>query len=232
MKTQSLKIVFAVLTSLAAVGCAVDDIQPQDPKNDPLPQGQKQLPIVYDQGPTKRMEGNQLLDSLSAITGHNFGSYDITMPDPDSIRTSTKPNLDKLYYGYCFTLQGCREHRVPATEFPQTYGVPEVVLLDNLGRLACLDVAAFGMFPARQDPDANTALGATDAEKVTSVIINYQYKAFMGVLPDAEQLAASKAYFTSHMAGPETTTAGVSALESAGRGHCRAMISNAKFLYY
>jgi ABC-type branched-subunit amino acid transport system substrate-binding protein len=24
----------------------------------------------------------------------------------------------------------------------------------------------------------------------------------------------------------------VSALESAGRGHCRAMISNAKFLYY
>jgi len=223
--------IVVALSSLALAACSVDPIAPQDPRNDPLPHGQKQIPILYDTAPVKRMDGNQILDSIAQITGHAFGSYDITQPDPELLRASSKPNIDKTYHSACFTLQGCREHRIPATEYVQTYGVPEVVLLDNLGRTACLDLTAFGMFPGKVDPDANTQLGASDPERVDA-IIKYQYKVFLGAVPDAEQLGQSKTYFTQHMAGPETTGAGVSALESAGRGHCRAMISNAKFLYY
>ncbi len=230
-KTTMLKILSLVTLAAQLAACSVDTIAPQDPRDDPRPNGQKQIPILYDTAPVKRMDGNQILDSIAQITGHAFGTYDLTQPDPELLRASGKPNIDKTYHSACFLMQGCREHRVPAQDYPQTYGVPEVVLLDNLGRTACLDLQALGMFPGRADPDGNTQIGTTDAERIDA-IIKHQYKAFLGAIPDAEELAASRAYFMAHMAGPETTGAGVSALESAGRGHCRAMISNAKFLYY
>jgi hypothetical protein len=51
-----------------------------------------------------------------------------------------------------------------------------------------------------------------------------------GVLPSNQDLELSIGYFDSHLGDPEFGD--VSAMESAGRGHCRGLLTTNRFLFY
>lgn len=188
-----------------------------DPRDKPPPSDRT---LYYYYGPMKLMPGEVILHSVAAITGHSFGAWDYTAPDPAMQAFTAAGNAQGTYYRHCLFFGGCMEHRIPLgrTSF---VGTAYVLELERAVVEACSDRAAFGMFPGNAAPGATTL--AVD-------IIRHQYVAAFGAQPSDADLTASMAYFDSHLRAPEMT--GVSALESAGRGHCRALLTTNRFLFY
>ena len=124
------------------------------------------------------------------------------------------------YYPHCRLFGGCMEHRIPQ---PRTsfVGTAYVLQLEKLAAEACYDREAFGMFPG----------GTAPGEGVQAIdVIEHQYMVTFGQKPTNKDLELSIAYFDSHLSDPEFGD--VSALESAGRGHCRALLTTNRFLFY
>ncbi len=167
----------------------------------------------------KIMLGESALYSIGAFTGHDFGTWDFTTPEPTSQAFFDSGNADGRYYRHCRQLGGCMEHRIPLgrTDF---VNAGFVLQLERAAIEACNDPEAFGMFPRGTAPDGETAVE----------VIRYQYVRAFGAEPDDEELALSRAYFEGHLAEPELTE--VTPLESAGRGHCRALLTTNRFLFY
>jgi len=185
---------------------------------DPGGGGDRSLYFYY--GPQKLMYAESILYSIARITGHDFGSWDFTTPDPGTQAFANAGNNAGSFYPHCRLLGGCMEHRIPLgrTSF---VGTAYVLQLEKAVTEACYDRAAFGMFPGDVSPSAD--------EPVVDVI-QHQYRRIFGVKADAAELERSIAYFDAHIAAPEM--ADVSALESAGRGHCRALLTTNRFLFY
>lgn len=194
-----------------------DDDDNNDDGGDPNdPPGQS---LYFYYGPMKLMYGESILYSLTRVTGHDFGDWDNTAPDPGSQAFAAAGNATE-YYLHCRLLGGCMEHRIPLgrTSF---VGTAYVLQLEKAVAEACYDRAALGMFPGNEAP----------APSVQSIdVIRHQYLVAFGEEPSQADLEASIAYFSDHIAGPEMTD--VSALESAGRGHCRALLTTNRFLFY
>ena len=171
-------------------------------------------------GPMKLMLGETILNSIAAATGHDFGDWDFTTPDPATTAFFEAGNGDGAYYRHCRLLGGCMEHRIPLgrTSF---VGTAYVLQLEQAVGQACSDQEAFGMFPGGAAPPESASVDA---------LIGHQYVTAYAAPPTDEELVLSRAYFESHLADPETSD--VSPLESAGRGHCRALLSTNRFLFY
>jgi hypothetical protein len=185
---------------------------------DPTDDDGRSLYFYY--GPMKLMLGESILYSIAAITGHSFGNWDFTAPDPAATAFTTAGNDVGEMYRHCRLLGGCMEHRIPQ---PRTsfVGTAYVLELEKAVAEACYDRAAFGMFPGNVAPDATVQV-------VT--LIEHQYRAAYAAVPNTTDLERSIAYFDGHITAPEFTD--VSPLESAGRGHCRALLTTNRFLFY
>ena len=123
-------------------------------------------------------------------------------------------NGDGTYYRHCRLLGGCMEHRIPLAR-TSFVGTAYVLELEKAITLACSDREAFGMFPGQQAPDASTQV---------IEIINHQYTAAFSSDASTADLEQSIAYFEQHIQDPELDD--VTPLESAGRGHCRALLGD------
>jgi hypothetical protein len=176
--------------------------------------------LFFYYGPMKQMLGETILYSIEAITGHSFGAWDYTCPDPGTGLFTDAGNGDGTYYRHCRLLGGCMEHRIPLAR-TSFVGSAYVLELEKSIALACYDREAFGMFPNRQQPQASTQVVE---------IINHQYLSAFSVEPSTEDLELSIAYFDGHLQDPEFDD--ITALESAGRGHCRAILATNRFLFY
>jgi len=222
--TRNIAVLFCLVLSLTvAPGCnglvngggGDDDV---DDPNDPNDPGDRSLYFYY--GPMKIMYAETILYSIEAITGHDFGSWDYTAPDPGTQEFANAGNGNGGFYPHCRLLGGCMEHRIPQgrTSF---VGTAYVLQLEKAVTEACYDRNAVGMFPGDQAP--GTEVQAID-------IIEHQYKKALAVTPTTDDLALSIAYFEDHIQSPEFTD--ISAMESAGRGHCRALLTTNRFLFY
>lgn len=191
--------------------------RPADRDGDPASSSDSTLRFYY--GPMKPMPAESILYSVAAITGHDFGSWDYTAPDPATSAFADASN-GGAFYRHCRLLGGCMEHRIPLgrTSF---VGTAYVLELERVAVAACYDREVFGMFPRGEPPGEE--LRAED-------LIRHQYLAVFGAPPTDDELDLSTAYFEAHLASPEHRD--VSALESAGRGHCRALLTTNRFLYY
>ncbi|RMH43178.1 MAG: hypothetical protein D6689_05945 [Deltaproteobacteria bacterium] len=192
-----------------------------DDWGDPDPGGDgSDRTLLFYYGPMKLMYGESILYSIERITGHDFGSWDYTAPDPGSQAFVNTGNANGTFYPHCRLLGGCMEHRIPLgrTSF---VGTAYVLELEKAVAEACYDRAAFAMFPGNAPPDASVQ---------PIDIINHQYRAAFGAAPSTSDLEESIAYFESHLADPEFDD--VSPIESAGRGHCRALLTTNRFLFY
>mgnify|MGYP001573316440 CR=1 FL=1 len=176
-------------------------------------------PLYFYYGPMKLMTAESFLYSLEAFSGHSFGAWDETVPEPNSQAFSDAGNFNGQFYNHCRLLGGCLEHRIPLGRTSYV-GTAWVLELERAVVEATTDRAAFGMFPGGVAPDGLQAID----------VIQHQYISLFGAHPSDEDLAASLAYFDGHLASPETT--GMSPLESAGRGHCRALLGTNRFLFY
>ncbi len=176
--------------------------------------------LFFYYGPMKLMYGETILHSIENITGHKFGSWDSTMPDPASQAFIDVGNGEGGYYRHCRLLGGCMEHRIP---LPRTsfVGTAYVLEMEKSITMACFDREAFGMFPARKSPGQDTA-----AES----IIEHQYLQAFSAAPTKTEMVLALAYFNAHLEKPELTD--IPPLESAGRGHCRAILGTNRFLFY
>lgn len=223
MTRTRIALFICLLTLLAAPACAGlvsgggDDDGIDDP-NDPNDPSDRSLYFYY--GPMKPMYAETILYSMEAFTGHDFGSWDFTSPDPGTQAFINAGNGDGAFYPHCRLLGGCMEHRIPLgrTSF---VGTAYVLQLEKAAVEACYDRAALGMFPGDAQPDASVQ--AID-------VIDHQYRKALGQLPTVADLELSIAYFESHIQDPEFDD--VSPLESAGRGHCRALVTTNRFLFY
>jgi len=191
-----------------------DDDYTDDPDGDG---SDRSLYFYY--GPLKPMFAESILYSVEAITGHDFGSWDYTAPDPGSQAFTDAGNASG-YYPHCRLLGGCMEHRIPQAR-TSFVGTAYVLQLEKAVAEACYDRSAFGMFPGNQAPDSSVQ--AID-------VINHQYMVAFGQTPSNKDLELSIDYFDGHLADPEFND--VSPLESAGRGHCRALLTTNRFLFY
>lgn len=190
-----------------------------DPGSNDPSDDQRSLAFYY--GPMKQMVGESIIYSISAITGHDFGTWDYTCPDPGTGAFDDAGNGNGDYYRHCRLLGGCMEHRIPLAR-TSFVGTAYVLELEKAITVACYDAEAFGMFPGSTAPGA----GAQVID-----IINHQYMKVFSVEPSAEDLELSIAYFESALADtPELED--MSAMESAGRGHCRSILSTSRFLFY
>ena len=176
--------------------------------------------LYFYYGPMKLMLGESILYSLEKVTGHDFGSWEPTTPDPATQAFVDAGNGDKQFYRHCRLLGGCMEHRIPQgrTSF---VGTAYVLELEKSVTEACSDRSTFGMFPSAQAPDSKVS--AQD-------IIRHQYVTAFGVEPTDGEKALSGTYFKLHLADPEFDD--VSPMESAGRGHCRAILATNRFLFF
>lgn len=224
---------------LAGCGGVTPDGNNSDIDNNPGQTSGRTLSFYY--GPLKLMFGENILDSIEAVTGYDFGSWDFTAPEPatndndpasyiftDAGNGPVDPdNNEDKYYVHCRLLGGCMEHRIPLgrTSF---LGTAFVLEFGRAVSEACYDRATFGMFPpdgnGEQDPDI-TSPQAID-------IINHQYLRAFGVAPSAIDLELSIDYFEQHVADPEFTDNNITPIESAGRGHCRALLTTNRFIFY
>ncbi len=170
-------------------------------------------------GPMKIMNGENALFSIGVFTGHDFGGWDYTTPEPTSEAFFDSGNAEGRYYRHCRQLGGCMEHRIPLgrTGFVNT---GFVLQLERAVIEACNDTEAFGMFPGNEAPETTAAID----------VLRHQYRAAFGALPTDEELELSSVYFEGHIEDPERSD--MSALESAGRGHCRALLATNRFLFY
>ena len=196
---------------------AADDPEPVVEEPEPSSAGNS---LFFYYGPMKLMYGEAILHSIEAITGHKFGSWDSTRPDPASDAFVESGNGDGAYYRHCRLLGGCMEHRIP---LPRTsfVGTAYVLEMEKSITTACFDREVFGMFPGAKAPEAD--LSAND-------IIEHQYLQTFSIAPTKKEMALAMTYFQSHMKQPELDD--ISALESAGRGHCRAILGTNRFLFY
>lgn len=195
-----------------------DDDGSWDP-DDPSGDGSDR-PLYFYYGPMKLMLGESILYSIESITGHDFGGWDFTAPEPGSQAFNDAGNNAGSWYPHCRLLGGCMEHRIPQAR-TSFIGTAYVLQLEKAITEACGDRAAFGMFPG----------GAAPGDDVQAIdIIEHQYVQAFAERPTTADLQRSIGYFDSHLADPEYTD--VSPLESAGRGHCRALLSSNRFLFY
>jgi len=178
----------------------------------------RQLFFYY--GPMKLLSGEAILYSIERITGHNFGGWNETSPDPGTNAFIDAGNGDGQYYRHCRLLGGCLEHRIPLgrTSF---VGTAYVLELEKTVSEACYDNNAFGMFPGNMEPTAETTV---------TEVIDHQYTVTFGTTPDDVERALSETYFNDHVADPEFTN--MLPIESAGRGHCRSILASNRFLFY
>ncbi|MCC6995576.1 MAG: hypothetical protein IT370_13280 [Deltaproteobacteria bacterium] len=218
-----------VLITLVLAGCSgLDPMSPGGGGGDDDPPGYtppgsgapKDRTLAFYYGPMKLMPGESILYSLEALTGHDFGSWDWTAPEPGSQAFNDAGNGAGTFYRHCRILGGCMEHRIPLGR-SSFVGTAFVLELERAVVEACNDRAALAMFPGAARPSAT-------AQPID--VIQHQYVAIFGEPPAEVDLEASLAYFDAHMRAPELT--GVSALESAGRGHCRALLTTNRFLFY
>ncbi len=191
--------------------------RPRRPDDEPAGGSDRSLRFYY--GPMKAMSAESILYSVAAMTGHDFGSWDYTAPDPATRAFADNANGGP-YYRHCRLLGGCMEHRIPLgrTSF---VGTAYVLELERVAVEACYDREAFGMFPGRVAPG--------DGVRPVDVI-DHQYVTAFGAAPTDQERDLSVAYFESHLASPEHGD--ISPLESAGRGHCRALLTTNRFLFY
>ena len=223
---KRLSVVFVVVAMALGAGCQgfVDGITGDGDGSgggdDTDPGGSGDRTLVFYYGPMKPMPAETILYSVEKITGHSFGSWDYTAPDPASQAFTDSGNAAGTFYPHCRLLGGCMEHRIPLgrTSF---VGTAYVLQLEKAVAEACYDRAAFGMFPGRKAPD--------DVVQPIDVIA-HQYISAFGTEPSVRDLELSIEYFTGHLGQPEFDD--VTALESAGRGHCRALLASNRFLYY
>lgn len=238
MKRSTITLGLAALGAIAfaALGCegnigpgSEDPSDPgsKDPKDDPNydpgsndpSDDQRSLAFYY--GPMKQMVGESIIYSIAAITGHDFGGWDYTSPDPGTGAFDDAGNGDGDFYRHCRLLGGCMEHRIPLAR-TSFVGTAYVLELEKAITVACYDPDAFGMFPGSVAPPADTQV---------IEVINHQYMKVFGEEPSSEDLDLSIAYFEGALADtPELE--GMSSMESAGRGHCRAILSTSRFLFY
>lgn len=176
--------------------------------------------LLFYYGPMKIMPAEMILYSVEAFTGHDFGSWNEATPEPGSQAFIDSGNGNGNYYRHCRILGGCLEHRIPLgrTHF---VGTAYVLELERAVVEGCYDRGAFGMFPGETPPGGGTQ---------PIDVINHQYRKAFGELPGAKDLPLSLDYFADHMAAPEFGD--VSPLESAARGHCRALLTTNRFLFY
>jgi len=222
MKTLTIR--FAALLCFALIpscqgymsGSGGDDFDVPDPDGD----GNDGKTIAFYYGPMKPMYAEPILYSMEAITGHDFGGWDYLAPDPASQAFLDAGNANGAWYPHCRLLGGCMEHRIPLgrTSF---VGTAYVLQLEKAAAEACYDRAAFGHFPGGVAPDASVQ---------PIDIIRHQYALAFADEPLGKDLEASIAYFDGHLVDPELTD--ISPLESAGRGHCRALLTTNRFLFY
>jgi len=222
--------------TLAIVGCDSSSEPPtktavpvatQEPKTeppDPDAVGDDiDTDVLYAHGPMKLMMPEQILMSMSKLTGHDFGTYDVTNPaDPDASE----------FVLYCRALGGCPDH--VALTRNQGVGLVYVLTLDKAANSACIqDDQATGMIP----PGADTAATNPPTTEIDSAI-QWQYKHFLGVAPTEEELDLSRSYFESHLAMTDPDTGDPSGenenydFDSALRGHCMALMTSARFIYH
>ena len=175
--------------------------------------------VFFYWGPLKPMIGEVILYSVAAITGHDFGAFDFTAPDTAS-REYVFAGNDRSFGDHCRLMGGCLEHRVPLGR-RSALGTVYVLQLEKLVAEACYDRRAFGMFPGRRPPDRT--VGIFD-------VIDHQYLQAFGTLPSVMDVARSREYFEAHL--NDLDPDGLPPLESAGRGHCRALLASNRFLFY
>ena len=211
-----------LLASLLLLSCVVgDELSPfsDDPPVDDTvdDEGEEGRSLAFYYGPMKPMYAESILYTIAAITGHDFGGFDFTAPDPAATAFTDSGNASNVFYLRCRRLGGCMEHRIPLgrTSF---IGTAYVLELDRAASEACYNSAAFGMFPGNVAPGASVQ--ALD-------IIEHQYIRAFGEKPSTEDLASSLEYFTAHLEDPAEQ-----GLESAGRGHCRTLLTTNRFLFY
>lgn len=182
--------------------------------------GTSDRPLSFYYGPMKIMVGESILYSVEAFTGHSFGRWDTTAPDPGSQSFADVGNAGGSMYPHCRLLGGCMEHRIPLgrTSF---LGTAYVLQLEKAVTEACSDRVAYGMFPGGVAPDSTVQ--AID-------IIDHQYRRAFAAQPSTRDVEQSLAYFASHLDDPEFED--VVPMESAGRGHCRALLASNRFLFY
>lgn len=212
----------ACLLLLGACHGWIDGDTDRDPDEvgDPdVPGGSSDRTLYFYYGPMKLMNAESILYSIERITGHDFGGWDATAPDPGTQAFSDVSNNTGTFYPHCRLLGGCMEHRIPLgrTSF---VGTAFVLQLEKAVAEACGNLAVFGMFPGGVAP---TSVQAID-------VIRHQYLQAFGTQPAQADLDGSIAYFDDHLTQPELTTVGP--LESAGRGHCRALLTTNRFLFF
>ncbi len=175
--------------------------------------------VYFYYGPLKPMIAEVIINSITAITGHDFGGFDVTAPDPGSIAFVDAGN-DSDFHQHCRLLGGCLEHRVPLGR-RDAIGTVFAIQLEKAVAEACYDRRAFGMFPGNRAPD--NQVGVTD-------VLEHQFMMAFGTMPDAKNIRWAQAYFDDHLSDPDFRD--ISPLESAGRGYCRAILASNRFLFY
>jgi hypothetical protein len=194
-----------------------DDVPSYDSDVDGGGQGHA---LTFYYGPMKLMLGESILYSVAAITHHDFGGWDFTAPDPATQAFVDSGNADDVFYRHCRLLGGCLEHRIPQAR-TSFVGTAYVLELEKAVTEACYDREAFGMFPSGQAPSAATQV---------IDLVRHQFRAAFAADASPAELERSIAYFDGHLAAPELDD--ISPLESAGRGHCRALLTTNRFLFY
>ncbi len=215
-----------VLGSVLLLGCQGDVPDGPESHNDDdsadqtedTEQEDRSLYFYY--GPMKPMYAESILYSIEAITGHKFGSWDYTSPDPATTAFADNGNSEGEFYGHCRLLGGCMEHRIPLgrTSF---IGTGYVLELERAAAVACYDRTTFGMLPGGEAP--GSSVQPID-------VIEHQYVRAFSARPTIDDLALSLDYFSEHIKDPEFDD--VTPLESAARGHCRVLLTTNRFLFY
>jgi len=179
--------------------------------------------IIYSHGPMKLMMPEQLLDAVSDITGHDFGTYDFTQP-------ATTNNSD--FTTFCNSLGGCPDH--VSRQRNNSIATVFVITLDKITSVACReDSTAIGMIPLSI---IETSTNPTQIEIDTA--INWQYQYFFGMTPRQDEMDASRIYFNSHLGkidpdtGQPTGETDTFNFGTAVRGHCMALLGSSKFIFY
>ncbi len=213
---------YILIPLVFAFSCADAEANPGDPVYDDNsevdPASDRTLLFYY--GPMKLMNGETILNSIAAVTGHDFGTWDFTAPDSLTDAFDDAGNSDGAFYRHCRFFGGCMQHRIPL-ERTSFVGTGYVLELERAVVEACSDRETFGMFPGRVAPAGTVSVAD---------VIRHQYRVAFSAEPDADELDHSRTYFEGHLADPEAID--ISALESAGRGHCRVLLTTNRFLFY
>jgi hypothetical protein len=173
--------------------------------------------VIYSHGPAKLMMPEQILSSIEYLTGHQFdrGSR------PYRIEAPASASLQASYVTHCQAMGGCPDHLT--RERITTSSIIHAISLDRLAIEACvLDQEAKEMLP----PDIDLGLRRPSPQLIDQAIV-WHYDHFFGVLPRKDEFDASRDYVTAHREANDFNT-----FETAMRGHCVALTTSAKFVYY